>query len=150
MVGFVTGNKSTKMHGLRQFQNWHLFVCLIRSYYHGQTDTRAYSLTIRSMEMNVWICVEKNKQLDVTVCFTALMIRSTCFGHFYAHLHELKTICMLLAPMVCSAWLLAVGVRCRAAGCSSRKGNAAAFLFLDAHPFYNLTSFLQGWQLFFY
>ena len=32
--------------------------------------------------------------------------------------------CMLLLPMVCSAWLLAVGVRCRAAECAS--------LFLDA------------------
>ena len=35
------------------------------------------------------ICVEKKTQLDVTVCFIALMIRSTCFGHFYAHHQEL-------------------------------------------------------------
>ena len=34
---------------------------------------------------------------------------STCFGHFYAHHQELETICVLLPPMVCSAWLLVVG-----------------------------------------
>ena len=34
------------------------------------------------------------------------MIRSTCFGHFYAH-HELETMCVL-PPMVCSSWLLVV------------------------------------------
>ena len=55
------------------------------------------------------ICVEKKNQLDVTECFIALMICSTCFGHFYAHHQELETICVLLPPMVCSAWLLVVG-----------------------------------------
>ena len=55
------------------------------------------------------ICVEKKNQLDVTECFIALMIRSTCFGHFYAQHQELETICVLLLPMVCSAWLLVVG-----------------------------------------
>ena len=34
-------------------------------------------------------CVEKKNQLDVTVCFIAFMIRSTYFGHFYAHHQEL-------------------------------------------------------------
>ena len=53
-------------------------------------------------------CVEKKKQLDVTECFIALMIRSTCFGHFYAHHQELETMCVLLPPMVCSGWLLVV------------------------------------------
>ena len=47
-------------------------------------------------------CVEKKNQLDVTECFIALMIRLTCFGHFYAHHQELETICVLLPPMVCS------------------------------------------------
>ena len=42
-------------------------------------------------------------QLDVTERFIALMIRSTCFGHFYAHHQELENICVLLPPMVCSA-----------------------------------------------
>ena len=32
---------------------------------------------------------EEKNQLDVTVCFIELMIRSTCFGHFYAHHQEL-------------------------------------------------------------
>ena len=55
------------------------------------------------------IFVEMKNQLDVTECFIALMICSTCFGHFCAHHQELETICVLLLPMVCSAWLLVVG-----------------------------------------
>ena len=55
------------------------------------------------------VCVEKKNQLDVTVCFIALMVHSTCLGHFYAHHQELWTTCMLLPPMVCSAWPLVVG-----------------------------------------
>ena len=51
----------------------------------------------------------EENQLYVTECFIALMIRSTCFGHFYAHHQELETIFVLLPPMVCSAWLLVVG-----------------------------------------
>ena len=58
------------------------------------------------MEIYLWMRREEN-QLDVTECFIALMIRS--FGHFYAHHQELETICVLLPPMVCSAWLLVVG-----------------------------------------
>jgi len=50
----------------------------------------------------------EENQLDVTECFIALMIRWTCFGNFYAHHQELETICVLLPPMVCSAWLLVV------------------------------------------
>ena len=38
------------------------------------------------------LCVDKKKQLDVTECFIALMVFSTCFGHFYAHHQELETI----------------------------------------------------------
>jgi len=34
---------------------------------------------------------EENK-LDVTECFIALIICSTCFGHLYAHQQELETI----------------------------------------------------------
>ena len=40
------------------------------------------------------ICVEKKNQLDVTECFIACMIRSTCFGYLYAHHQELETICV--------------------------------------------------------
>ena len=56
-----------------------------------------------------YICIEKKNQLDVTECFIALMICSTCFGHFYAHHQEFETMCVLLPPTVCSAWLLVVG-----------------------------------------
>jgi len=72
-----------------------------------------------------FICVEKKNQLDVTECFIAVMIRSTCFGHLNAHHQELETICVLLLPMVCSAWLLVVGGQVQAAGCVSRKRDAA-------------------------
>ena len=56
------------------------------------------------------LCVEKKNQLDATEWFIALtrIICSTCFGHFYAHNQELEAICVLLPPMVCSAWLLVV------------------------------------------
>jgi len=73
----------------------------------------------------------EENQLDVTEYFTALMICSTCFGHFYAHHQELETTGVLLPPTVCSVWLLVVGVRCRAARHVSRKMEAAATLFLD-------------------
>ena len=49
------------------------------------------------------ICVEKKNQLHATEWFTALIICSTCFGHFYAHHQELESICVLLPPMVCDA-----------------------------------------------
>ena len=49
------------------------------------------------------VCVEKKNQLDATEWFIALIIRSICFRHFYAHHQELKTICVLLPPMVCNA-----------------------------------------------
>ena len=58
------------------------------------------------------MCVEKKNQLDATERFIALIICSTCFGHFYAHHQEFETICVLLPPMVCSA-LFAV---CRRSG----------------------------------
>jgi len=34
------------------------------------------------------ICVEKKNQLDATEWFIALIICSTCFGHFYVHHQE--------------------------------------------------------------
>ena len=56
------------------------------------------------------LCVENKNQLDVAKWFIALIIRSTCFGHLYAHHQELETICVLLPPMVCNA-LVAGGRR---------------------------------------
>ena len=89
-----------------------------------------------SLSVHRCICVEKKNQLDVTEWFIALIICSTCFGQFYAHHQELETICRLLPPIVWSAWLLVVGVRCRAAGYASRKRDVARLsratsLFLD-------------------
>ena len=49
------------------------------------------------------ICVEKKNQLDAIKWFIALIICSTCFGHFYVHHQELEAICVLLLPMVCDA-----------------------------------------------
>jgi hypothetical protein len=49
------------------------------------------------------MCVEKKDQLDVTERFIALIICSTCFGHFYVHHQDLETKCVLLPPMVCDA-----------------------------------------------
>ena len=62
------------------------------------------------------LCVEKN-QLDATEWFTALIICSTCFGHFYAHNQELETICVLLPPMVCSALVAGSRRSVRNEGC---------------------------------
>jgi NRPS condensation-like uncharacterized protein len=45
----------------------------------------------------------EEKQLDATECFIALIIRSTYFGHLYAHHQELETILVLLPHMVCDA-----------------------------------------------
>jgi hypothetical protein len=49
-------------------------------------------------------------QLDVTEWFIALIVCSTCFGHFYGHHQELETILVLLPHMVCNA-LVADGRR---------------------------------------
>ena len=85
------------------------------------------------------ICVEKKSQLDVTECFIALMICSTCFGHFYAHHQERENIYVITA----------YGVQCLVAGCrgsgagqqAMRPGRGmlhdcsrAASLLLDAQP----------------
>ena len=58
----------------------------------------------------MYTCVEKKNLLDATERFIALIICSTCFGHVYAHHQELKTICVLLPPVECSA-LVAGGRR---------------------------------------
>ena len=63
------------------------------------------------MSVHLCTCVEKKNQLDVTECFIALIICSTCFGHFYAQHQELETICVLLPPMACGAL-----VACRRSG----------------------------------
>jgi len=43
----------------------------------------------------------KNKnQLDATSCFIIFTIRSTCFGHCYAHHQELTTIVLITTRSV--------------------------------------------------
>jgi len=49
------------------------------------------------------ISVEKENQLDTTKFFLALVICSTCFGHFYAYHQKLETVCVLLPLMVWNA-----------------------------------------------
>jgi len=45
----------------------------------------------------------KNKnQLDATYCFIILMIRSTCFGHCYAHHQELQSAARALIQPACT------------------------------------------------
>jgi len=58
--------------------------------------------------MHRCLCVEKKNQLDATEWFIAFIICSTCFGHFNVHHQKLETMCVLLPPMVWSAWLLVV------------------------------------------
>ena len=62
----------------------------------GATDTwKACSQWTYSDKLDVClsvhrcICVEKKSQIVVTICFIALMIRSTCFGHLCAHHQQL-------------------------------------------------------------
>ena len=66
------------------------------------------------LKIRVFFCVEKKNQLDATEWFIALIICSTCFGHFYAHHQELETTCVLLPPMVCD--VLVAGGRRSGAG----------------------------------
>ena len=51
--------------------------------------------------------VEKKNQLDASEWFIALIICSTCSGHFYGHHQELETMCVTAA----------YGVQCLVAGC---------------------------------
>ena len=67
------------------------------------------------------ICVEKKNQLDATERFIALIICSTCFGHFYAHHQELETVGVLLPPVACNA-LVAGGRRSGAGEQAMRPG----------------------------
>ena len=79
------------------------------------------------------ICIEKKDQLDATEWFIALIICSTCFGHFYAHHQELETICVLLPPMVCDA-LVAGGWRSGARQPAMRSGRGLLLDWVKQHP----------------
>ena len=71
------------------------------------SDTSTSKFYLLGAEINFCICVQKKNQLDATEWFIALIICSTCFGHFYAHHQELETISLITA----------YGVQCLAAGC---------------------------------
>ena len=45
--------------------------------------------------MNLGVHMKRENQLDATQWFIELMIRSTHFGHYYAHHQELETIQMI-------------------------------------------------------
>ena len=61
--------------------------------------------------------VEIKCQLDATVVFiTDLIACSTCFGHHYAHHHELKSIIQWLLPVVFGAVVFKLLVWCGAEG----------------------------------
>ena len=68
---------------------------------HNIVCTSGYSEYYAICEMSARL--EKKNQLDSTECFIALIICSTCFGHFFAHHQELETIYVLLPAMVCDA-----------------------------------------------
>ena len=63
------------------------------------------TLTFHLNVQRVLVCLEKKNQLDAIEWFIALIICSTCFGHLYAHHQELKSICVLLPPVVCNAFV---------------------------------------------
>jgi hypothetical protein len=63
----------------------------------------------------------EEKQLDATEWFIAIIIYSTCFGHFCALHQELETIFVLLSHMVCNA-LVAGGRRSGAGQQAIRQG----------------------------
>jgi hypothetical protein len=64
----------------------------------------------------------EENQLDAAEWFIALIIRSTCFGHFDAHHQELETILMLLPHKVCND-LIAGGRRSGAGQQAMRPGS---------------------------
>jgi len=66
-----------------------VFINKILSFNEGETTD--YGLDV-CLSVHLCICVEKKNHLDVTECVLALMIRSTCFGHFCAHHQELETV----------------------------------------------------------
>jgi len=71
--------------------------------------------------------VEIKCQLDATEVFIADLIAcSTCFGHHYAHHHELKSIIRRLLPVVFRAVVFKLQVWCGAEGYVSGLQDAAA------------------------
>jgi len=47
---------------------------------------------------------EKKNQLDATYYFIALLIGSTCFGHYYAHHQQLTTLVLITPHWSFRSW----------------------------------------------
>ena len=94
---------SVSLNSHSQVHCWHVYLL------HKRCKIPNSVTTYKKRSKNQIFGVEKKYQLDATEWFIAHLICSTCFGQFYAHHHELETICVLLPPMMCSAWLLVVG-----------------------------------------
>ena len=70
----------------------------------------AYLKRLKNL-MSVGPCVVKN-QLDATYYFIALLIASTCFGHYCAHHQELLTIMLITTLVVSFLVCCRLEVRC--------------------------------------
>jgi len=80
--------------------------------------------------------VEIKCQLDATEVFIADLIAcSTCFGHHYAHHHELKSIIQRLLPVVFRAVVLNLLIRCGAEGYVSGENHSTKYY--RQQPLYN-------------
>jgi len=95
------------VHPYRKLFRYNAVKCELKSSTICVWMVHVYKLDV-CLSVHRCVCVEKKNQLDATEWFIALIICSTCFRHFIAHHQELKTICVLLSPVVCSAWLLVV------------------------------------------
>ena len=86
--------------------------CFGYFYAHHQ-ELETIGVLLPPMVCSSWLLVVGGQEQDSRYVSrkrdVALIICSTCFGYFYAHHQELETICVLLPPMVCSAWLRVVG-----------------------------------------
>ena len=115
-IGGVTGENV----GPSRLLNWLVDKENMSSY--RSLDLHKLKLTKLDVCLSVHrcICVEKENQRDATEWFIALIIRSTCFGHFYAHhhVHYYRLWCAVLG-----CWLS--GVRCWTAGYTSRMRDVA-------------------------
>ena len=82
-------------------------------------------------------------QLDSTeVLIADLIACSTCFGHHYAHHHELKSIIQWLLPVVFRAVVFKLLVCCGAEGYVSGLQDAAKTTSCK-HPLYNTLELLM-------
>jgi len=88
--------------------------------------------------------VEIKCQLDATEVFIVDLIAcSTCFGHHYAHHHELKSITQWLLPVVFRAVVFTLLAWCGAEGYVSGLQDAASTKYHRQQPLYNTLELLM-------